>query len=151
MVVFGAADAPENNFLAVGLVVAIVVGEEPHVWTLRHDDAVADDRNTQRRVEFRALVKHLRKVSFAVAVGVFQNQNTVARQAIFLRARLGVAVDVGAEIVGVAHPYAAPVVHVDAGGIGDRRLGGKQRSLEALGHVQSGHGEFGEAFFFICQ
>ena len=114
----------EEALLAVGNVVAVLVGEDDHVRRGRHDHLVAEHRDAQRRVDVTTLVVDFRRVRDSVAVGVLQNQDPVT---------LGPSVvpSVLAVIDDIAHPYAAAMIDVDVGGIGERRLRREQGCCES--------------------
>ncbi len=116
VVVLMPADALQDNFFFIGFVVAVFIGEQPEVRALRNDDPVAHNPDAERRFYFRPLVKYRAFVGLSVAVAVFQDQDAVA----FRVHRI--AVDLGAVVVGLAKPDAAPVVDIHVGGIGHHRL-----------------------------
>ena len=113
VVVLLAFDSFKNYFFLISFVVAVFVGKQIHVRALRHQYFVAHHKNSKRRVEFSTLIKHLVYVSFAVAVGIFQNHDAVAF-AFSWTARNG-----GAVVVGFEHPHAPTVVNVNVSRIGN--------------------------------
>ena len=127
MVVLRVAGLCEQRLLPVGDEIAIVIVEHEHVRRTRHDHlpprSVADDADPQRRIDVAPLVKDLRRVGNAVAVGVFEDEDPVA---------VGPRV-LAATVVGdLAHPHPPRGVDVDIGGAREERFGGEQRRFKLL-------------------
>src|SRR5262245_31908149 len=82
---------------------------------------IRSNGNAERSDEIRRLIKRRRLVRLARALGVFEDDDAVAFLAI---ERL--FVQMAAIIDRLAHPNAALVVDVHAGGIDEERLGGPE-------------------------
>ena len=116
VVMLGTADFREHELFAVGLVVAVVVDEPENVVAAGDKRLVAEDADAVGAVLIAALVEDGGFVGLRVAVGVFEDQDAVA---------LGSFAVVLAVIHNLAHPHAATMVNVDAGGRKHDRLAGE--------------------------
>ena len=129
MIVLRAADAGKERFLLVRFQVAVFVGEDLHLVIGRYDDTVAEDADAVHGVDVPTLVEDRLFVRLAVAVGIFEHQNAVP----FGPAAVELAV-----VLYLGRPDTAQVVDVDVGDIGNLRLTGKKRGLQARGDVEPG-------------
>ena len=129
MIVLGLTRLREQRLLAVGFEVAVVIMKDDDIRRARHDHlpprALPNHADAERRVDVAALVEDVLPVGPAVAIGVFEDQNPVAR-----RPRLLLA----AVVHHLTHPDATLGIDVDVGGARQHRLGGEQRGREARGH-----------------
>jgi hypothetical protein len=123
VVVLRAADLGEHELFAVGFVVAVVVDEPENVVAAGDEGFVAEHADAVGAVHIAALVEDGGFVGLRVAIGVFEDEDAVA---------LGAFAVVLAVVHDLAHPHAAAVVDVDAGGRKHHRLAGEEL-----------HGEFG--------
>ena len=125
MVVIHAADAAEQHRRrAVGLVVAVLVGEEQNLGRAGNDHLRAEHGDAQRGIHVVPLIKCLGRVGPAVAVGILEDADAVALR-LNLTPRLEQSV-----VDALGHPHAALGVDVHIGRVQQHWLGGKQRGLQ---------------------
>ncbi len=70
----------EEELLLVSLAVAIGVGEDKDVGRDGDDHLVAQNADPHSRIDITSLVKDGRLVGLAVAIGIFQDHDAVARR-----------------------------------------------------------------------
>jgi hypothetical protein len=127
VVVLCAADLGEQELFAVGFVVAVVVDEPENVVAAGDEGFVAEHADAVGAVHIAGLVEDGGFVGLRVAIGVFEDEDAVA---------LGAFAVVLAVVDHLAHPHAAAMVDVDAGGRKHHRLAGEELH-DALGmHVE---------------
>ncbi len=129
VVVLRNAGFREEDFLLVGLAVAVGVGEDEDVGRNGDDDPVAEHADAHGRVDIASLVEDGRLVGFAVAVGVFQDQDAIA---------LGALAVAMAIVDDLADPHAAAGIDVNIGGAEHHRLRGEERGLQPGADVEPG-------------
>ncbi len=130
VIVIEAAEAGQQDLLAIGLVVAVVVRVDDEVGRCRHDDPIADHREAERRAQVRILDEHRRAIGFAVPVGVLEDEDAIPGG---MRERLLFA---GIEVPIVdrfRHPHAPARVDVDVRRVEEHRRLGPQRDLQIVG------------------
>ena len=78
MIVLRTPGLRKKQLPAVRFVVSILVGEHDDVGGAGDDDPIAEHANAERGVHVTTLIVDLLSVGFAVAVGVLEDQNSVA-------------------------------------------------------------------------
>jgi hypothetical protein len=137
VIVVRAAPAGEQHFLLDDVVVG-VLGVDDQIGGLRDEDLVAEHGDAERHADIRVLVEDLDLVRLAVLIRVFQDHDPVAR-----------GMNVGQHprwppvVHAFEHPDAAALVDGQIRGVGEHRLGGKQRQLEPRRRPERGQGLFG--------
>ena len=136
-------EAAVERDLLVGLAVAVGVAQAHDVRLRHHDDAVLG--HAEAGDEFEPFVKDGLFVHDAVAVGVLEDADAVARGAVVAAGleRAGFLPRLGAEraaairILGrLGDPEASTRVPLDGDGLGDERLGGDDRGAKARLHLK---------------
>ena len=95
-----------------------LVGEHDDVGGAGDDDPIAEHANAERGVHVTTLIVDLLSVGFAVAVGVLEDQNSVALRPLVVAGMRPV-------VNHLTDPHPATVVNVNIGRAEDLRLGGK--------------------------
>ncbi len=146
--VFHSEAGQQHLGIAVRNIVVIAIGIEEQIGHIQHEHAAVPERHARRQIQ--STHKILRLVDAAVAVGVFENRDTVGalRPA---RRRFGnpvvhgsrIPVDLhafeagGIGILQILHdPQPSAIVEFDANRLAHLRLGGHQVDRETVG---SGH------------
>ena len=125
VVVIHAANAAEQHRRwAVGLVVAVLVGEEQNLGRAGNDHLRAEHGDAQRGIHVVPLIKCLGRVGPAVAIRVLEDSDTVAFRLDFAPRLEQSVIDT------LGHPHAALGVDVHIGRVQQHWLGGKQRGLQ---------------------
>ena len=131
--------------VAVGHVVAVLVGIEQQVRRLQHPDAAVADRDAGGEVQARDEVLGL--VVAAVAVGVFEDGDLVGAlrprgggsgtRSYFVRrywsTLTGLEAGGGGVLQVLHHPHPPALVEGDVDRLADHRLGRGQRDLQTVG------------------
>jgi len=146
--VFHAKTLEQHLGVAVGQVVAVLVGIEQQVRRLADVDAAV--ANGQRRGEIQTGDEVLGAIRAAVAVGVFEDRDLVFANGT-VRRRLGHAVVFGAQVAVdidglqagrvrilqvLDDPHPAAVVEGHGDGLPHVGFGGEQFDVEAVGHFE---------------
>ena len=133
VVMLATADAAEEHFLFVRLVIAVHIGEHLHLvaGADNHLGALAVGRGQHAHavggIDVASLIKERLLVCLAVAIGILKDEDAVA----FLA-----AVAVAAVVDNFTHPNAAAVVDVDIRRAEHHRFAGEQLGLQFLVNVQ---------------
>ena len=131
MIVIDALEAAQQHLALVHrrieAQVAIDVGVDDEIGRLRDDDLVVDDRDAERRDQRGFLHEGMRRIGFAVVVGVLQHDDAIA---------FGLAGMMRAVADPFRHPDAAVAIDVDVGRVVQQRRRRPQRDFEALRHLK---------------
>ena len=128
----------EKHLRLFRLVVAVGVGEQPHIRRGAHDHALAflataragDDADAKRIRHLGALVESRLLVGESVAVRVFENHHAVA---------FGTEAHVSAVVHALGRPHAAVVIDVNVRRVLDHRLRSEERCLQPRGSGEIRH------------
>ena len=144
MIVLRTPGLGEQQFPVVRFVVSVLVGEHDDVWCAGDNYLVAEHADAKRGVHVTTLIVDLLSIGLAVAVGVLEDQNSVALRPLVIAGMRPV-------VNHLTDPHPASVIYVNIGRAEDLRLGGKQRGLQPgvkvelrdrLGRITGGLGQW---------
>jgi len=120
--VFESPAIEEDFGSGVGYVVAVAIGNEEEFGGLSDPDAAETDFESTDEIEF--ILEDFADVGFAVAVGVFEDEDAVLAFGGFAFEGIG---------IGLGDPEAAPIINGHGDGLLDVGFTGDEESFEACG------------------
>ena len=117
MIVLPTADAGEQDFLLVRLIVSVGVGENENIFTGRNDNAVVQYADSVRRIDVASLIKNFTHIGLSIVVGIFEDEDAIA---------LGTAVTFAAIVHHLANPYPSTMIDVDVCRTPEERTGSEK-------------------------